>query len=131
MEGNLILETYCLSHDLKGAFPDMGGFSPRNLKYMRKFAESSPDRSIVQRTVAQIPWRSNLALLDKLQDSETRLWYVQAVVAEGIWLTSHTFHDDRPRSNHFVDASKMIELGRGGTGRKRTFSRNYWGGMHK
>ena len=66
-----------LSHDLKGAFPDMGGFSPRNLKYMRKFAESWPDRSIVQRTVAQIPWRSNLALLDKLQDRETRLWYAQ------------------------------------------------------
>lgn len=29
-----------LSHDLKTAFPDMSGFSPRNLKYMRKFAES-------------------------------------------------------------------------------------------
>jgi hypothetical protein len=44
-----------LSHDLKTAFPDMSGFSPRNLKYMRKFAECWPDRSIVQRTVAQIP----------------------------------------------------------------------------
>jgi hypothetical protein len=44
-----------LSHDLKKAFPDMSGFSPRNLKYMRKFAESWPDLSIVQRTVAQIP----------------------------------------------------------------------------
>ena len=37
-----------LSHDLKMAFPDMNGFSPRNLKYMRKFAECWPDRSIVQ-----------------------------------------------------------------------------------
>jgi len=72
-----------LSHDLKGAFPDMGGFSPRNLKYMRKFAESWPDRSIVQRTVAQIPWRSNLALLDKLQDNETRLWYAQKTIEYG------------------------------------------------
>ena len=72
-----------LSHDLKGAFPDMGGFSPRNLKYMRKFAESWPDRSIVQRTVAQIPWRSNLALLDKLQDRETRLWYAQKTIEYG------------------------------------------------
>ncbi len=44
-----------LSHDLKVAFPDMNGFSPRNLKYMRKFAECWPDHSIVQRTVAQIP----------------------------------------------------------------------------
>jgi predicted nuclease of restriction endonuclease-like (RecB) superfamily len=44
-----------LSHDLKVAFPDMNGFSPRNLKYMRKFAECWPDHSFVQRTVAQIP----------------------------------------------------------------------------
>lgn len=43
-----------LSHDLKGAFPDMTGFSPRNLKYMRKFAESWPDRSIAQEVLAQI-----------------------------------------------------------------------------
>jgi hypothetical protein len=43
----------------------MHGLSPRNLKYMRKFAESWPEREFVQRTVAQIPWRSNLALLDK------------------------------------------------------------------
>ena len=55
-----------LSFDLKEAFPDMKGFSSRNLKYMRKFAESWRDRQLVQRTVALIPWRSNLALLDKL-----------------------------------------------------------------
>lgn len=72
-----------LSHDLKGTFPDMTGFSPRNLKYMRKFAESWPDRTFVQRTVAQIPWRSNLALLDKLQDNETRLWYAQKTIEYG------------------------------------------------
>ncbi len=51
-----------LSHDLKTVFPDMSGLSPRNLKYMRKFAESWPDRVIVQRSVAQLPWRSNRAL---------------------------------------------------------------------
>ncbi|WP_198017591.1 PDDEXK nuclease domain-containing protein [Syntrophorhabdus aromaticivorans] len=72
-----------LSHDLKATFPDMHGFSPRNLKYMRKFAESWPDRSIVQQTVAQIPWGSNLALLDKLQDAETRLWYARKTVEYG------------------------------------------------
>jgi len=53
-----------LSHDLKEAFPDETGFSPRNLKYMRKFAEAWPDIEIVQRSVAQIPWRSNITLLD-------------------------------------------------------------------
>jgi len=57
-----------LSHDLKTAFSDMSGLSPRNLKYMRTNAHAWPEREIVQRTVAQIPWRSNLALLDKLED---------------------------------------------------------------
>jgi predicted nuclease of restriction endonuclease-like (RecB) superfamily len=72
-----------LSADLKDAFPEMSGFSPRNLKYMRKFAESWPDRAIVQRTVAQIPWRSNLALLDKLQDAPSRLWYAEETIENG------------------------------------------------
>jgi len=72
-----------LSHDLKTAFPDMTGFSPRNLKYMRKFSESWPDQSIVQRTVAQIPWRSNLTLLDKLNNPETRLWYAEKTLEWG------------------------------------------------
>ena len=70
-----------LSFDLKEAFPDMRGFSPRNLKYMRTFAEAYPDRTIVQRIVAQIPWKSNLALLDKLKDHDLRLWYGKRLVA--------------------------------------------------
>jgi len=60
-----------LFHDLKTAFPDMKGFSTRNLKDMRSFAEAWPEREIVQRTLAQIPWRSNLVLLDKLKKINT------------------------------------------------------------
>ena len=73
-----------LSHDLKTAFPDMTGFSPRNLKYMRTFADAWPERAIVQRTVAQLPWRSNLTLLDKLNDPEIRLWYAQKALELGM-----------------------------------------------
>lgn len=72
-----------LSHDLKKAFPGMAGFSPRNLKYMRKFAESWPDAEIVQRTVALIPWRSNLSLMDKLETPAARLWYAQETLKNG------------------------------------------------
>lgn len=73
-----------LSHDLKSAFPDMSGFSPRNLKYMRSFAAAWPSRELVQRTVAQLPWRSNLTLLEKLQDPELRLWYAQKAIENGM-----------------------------------------------
>lgn len=72
-----------LSHDLKIAFPDMTGFSPRNLKYMRTFSESWPDREFVQRTIAQIPWRSNIALLDKLKDPGLRIWYARKTIEHG------------------------------------------------
>ena len=72
-----------LSQDLRTAFPDMSGLSSRNLKYMRSFAAAWPDREIVQRTVAQIPWRSNLALLEKLDRPDTRLWYAQKTIENG------------------------------------------------
>lgn len=45
-----------LSSDLLHEFPDMKGFSIRNLKYMRKFAGAWRDRAIVQELLAQIPW---------------------------------------------------------------------------
>lgn len=69
-----------MSYDLKEAFPEMNGFSTRNLKYMRKFAECWQDIKIVQRIVAQIPWRSNITLLDKIKDPRTRLWYAQKTI---------------------------------------------------
>lgn len=64
-----------LAHDLLSAFPDMKGFSPRNLKYMRAFAEAWPDAEFVQAVLAQLPWYHQLALLDKLPGPETRRWY--------------------------------------------------------
>ena len=66
-----------LAKDLKAAFPDLGGLSQRNLQYMRAFAEAYPDPEIMQRIAAQIPWRHNQAILDKLKTMEERLWYAQ------------------------------------------------------
>lgn len=64
-----------LAEDLRLAFPEMKGFSPRNLKYMRAFAEAWPDEQFVQGVLAQLPWYHQLALLDKLVSPETRRWY--------------------------------------------------------
>jgi predicted nuclease of restriction endonuclease-like (RecB) superfamily len=64
-----------LAHDLRTAFPSMQGFSPRNLKYMRAFADAWPDGEFVQQAVARLPWGHNLVLLDKLPGPGTRSWY--------------------------------------------------------
>jgi predicted nuclease of restriction endonuclease-like (RecB) superfamily len=66
-----------LSSDLKRSFPKMKGFSPRNLKYMRAFAEAWPEEPIVQAELAQITWYHNVAILEKLASSEDRIWYAK------------------------------------------------------
>jgi predicted nuclease of restriction endonuclease-like (RecB) superfamily len=72
-----------LSADLRQAFPEMKGFSPRNLKYMRTFAEAWPDEEFVQQAAAQIPWFHNCVVLDKLSDYQERKWYVHKTIENG------------------------------------------------
>lgn len=72
-----------LAADLRGAFPDMRGFSPRNLKYMRTFAAAWPERAIVQQLAAQIPWFHNCVLLDRVTDASERIWYIRQVIEQG------------------------------------------------
>jgi predicted nuclease of restriction endonuclease-like (RecB) superfamily len=76
-----------LSADLREAYPDMQGFSPRNLKYMRAFAAAWPDAAIVQQAVARLPWRQNIILLERLDDPKIRHWYVLQVLDHG-WSSS-------------------------------------------
>ena len=72
-----------LAYDLKTTFPDVQGFSARNLKYMRKFADSWPDLKLVQRCAALIPWRSNQVLLDKIKEPDQRKWYALQTLNNG------------------------------------------------
>lgn len=72
-----------LSADLREQFPDARGYSPRNLKYMRAFAAAWPDLEVVQRGVAQLPWRHQIALLEKLEEPELRLRYAAAAAEQG------------------------------------------------
>lgn len=95
-----------LAQDLRTNFPDMKGFSSRNLKYMRAFADAWPESSICARAAAQmedgelvqqpagqvqssqfvqarlhkLPWYHHIALLDKLQTAEERLWYASKAI---------------------------------------------------
>jgi predicted nuclease of restriction endonuclease-like (RecB) superfamily len=72
-----------LATDLRKAFPEMKGFSSRNLKYMRSFAEAYPDEQFVQEVLAQITWYHNIALMEKLKSLEERLWYARQTIEQG------------------------------------------------
>jgi len=78
--GAKVIDT--LAKDLQREFPEMKGFSSRNLKYMRAFAEAYSD-DIVQQAAAQIPWFHNCVLLDKVKDTQERLWYARQTVEHG------------------------------------------------
>src|SRR3954463_5083762 len=102
-----------LSQDLQGEFPGQQGFSPRNLKYMRAFADAWPETvivhqpdaqraelalgivqaplapmerpvaAIVHQPGAQLPWKHHCLLLDKLDTPVHRLWYAAKAVEHG------------------------------------------------
>jgi predicted nuclease of restriction endonuclease-like (RecB) superfamily len=72
-----------LAHDLRTEFPELTGFSPRNLKYMRAFAKAWPDAAIVQQLAAQIPWFHNCILLDRVKEFTEREWYVRQAIEHG------------------------------------------------
>ena len=72
-----------LSKDLKKAFPNMRGFSKRNLLYMKQFAEAYPNFQITQVPLAQISWYHNITLLQKCPDEKIRFWYAQQALENG------------------------------------------------
>jgi predicted nuclease of restriction endonuclease-like (RecB) superfamily len=72
-----------LAHDLHAEFPSMRGFSPRNLKYMRAFAEAWPEAEMVQQAAARLPWFHLCTLLDKLNTREERDWYLARALQHG------------------------------------------------
>lgn len=88
-----------LAADLHQAFPKMKGFSPRNLKYMRAFAEAYPDEQFVQQVVAQIPWGHNVRILDTVKDSVEREWYAHQTIEHG-WSRNVLVHQIESKLYH-------------------------------
>ena len=100
-----------LSTDLSRKFPDDRGFSVRNLKYMRMFAETYPDfpfvqvplaqlqnypiwqvplaklqedgKDFVQVPLAQITWYHHISLIPKVKNVAERALYILATAQEG------------------------------------------------
>lgn len=66
-----------ISHDMRTAFPEMKGFSKRNLQRMRQFAMLYPDLSIAPQAVAQLPWGHICLIIYMVRDPLIREWYAQ------------------------------------------------------
>ncbi len=91
-----------LSNDLKHEFPEMTGFGERNLVYMQTFASSYPDYEFTQEAPAQITWYHNQTILDKIKDTETRLWYIKKTIENGWSRNVLAMH---------IDAESHLKLG--------------------
>jgi len=100
-----------LSQDLRAEFPDMKGFSLRNIKYMRQWHlfyvnseidGQQPVGQIGQQAVAQlkkqpisqiieIPWGHNIAIVTKCGTVDEAMYYVQNTLSHG-WSRSVLTH---------------------------------------
>jgi len=96
--GDAVVER--LAHDLRLAFRDLEGFSPRNIWRMRAFflAWSGAPKKLTQpvsetgarrtmgklpQAVSEIPWGHNIVLLQQLERPQDRLWYAEQTCAQG------------------------------------------------
>ncbi|MBO7435492.1 DUF1016 family protein [bacterium] len=72
-----------LSKELSNEFPNMNGWSVRNLKYMRSLSQSWARDEIMQAPLAQLPWYHHIALMEKLKSRGERLNYASLAVKNG------------------------------------------------
>lgn len=91
--GAKVIDT--LSQDILREFPNMSGFSTRNIKLMVQFYKEYADDEIGQLLVAQlenekmlplvaqIPWTHNILLIQKIKDKALRYWYMQKILENG------------------------------------------------
>lgn len=99
-----------LSIDLKNEFPDMG-LSPRNLWHMKRFYEPYfKSEEKLQRSVAVLPWRHNLLLIEKIKNDSAVEYYANEVITKGwsrdmllnaIKLNSYEHAIKKIKSNNF------------------------------
>lgn len=84
-----------VSRDLSREFPDQSGWSPTNLQYMRKFAETWPSFEQVEQIsphgVGKLPWGHIRVILDRVKDQPGRDWYAERAAGEG-WKRSVLEH---------------------------------------
>ena len=83
-----------LAKDIKLDFPESKGYSIRNLKYMRRFAEFVDDIEKVHTLSALLSWSHNKYLFDKTKILDEYLWYSKQTIENGWSLSVLEYHID-------------------------------------
>lgn len=77
-----------LATDIRSSFPEIKGFSKRNVFRMRAFYRtyelvSQAVTLIEDMPVFSIPWGHNIVLVESVKDQKARLWYAQMTLQDG------------------------------------------------
>lgn len=109
--GSNIIER--LAHDLQKEFPGISGFSKRNIFRMRAFhlAYQKVPQAVAQLEklpIFSIPWGHNAIILEKIKDTEERLWYAERTIDYGWsrsaledWIKSDVYHREGKAITNF------------------------------
>ncbi|MEZ5584257.1 MAG: PDDEXK nuclease domain-containing protein [Candidatus Competibacteraceae bacterium] len=109
--GDAVIEQ--IAQDLTREFKTMKGFSRRNLYRMKRFyAFYASQDPFVPQAVAQIPWGHNDLIIQRVNERNKALWYVQKTLENG-WSRSVLDHQiesqlyerqaEKPRIDNFTE----------------------------
>jgi len=109
--GSGVLER--IAKDLQNEFPGVEGFSRRNMFRMKAFyqAYSKVPQAVAQLDnlpVFSIPWGHNALILEKVKDTQGRLWYAQKSLENGlsrsmltIWIENDLYYREGKAITNF------------------------------
>jgi predicted nuclease of restriction endonuclease-like (RecB) superfamily len=96
-----VIEKLCT--DLQNSLPGIQGFSRTNVFRMRSFYISyaripQAVGRLNELPIARIPWGHNILLIEKVSNTQERLWYAQQVIENGLsrhalenWIASKAY----------------------------------------
>ncbi len=87
-----------LSADLKNEFPEMTGFSPRNLWFIKQFYETYANGpEFLKQLVSEIPWGHNILIMQRVKEESARRYYLEATARLG-WTRSVLLNQVKARA---------------------------------
>jgi predicted nuclease of restriction endonuclease-like (RecB) superfamily len=81
-----------LSRDILSEFPDVKGYSVRNLRYMQKFYAILSGYGNLQTLSADLTWSHIKHLIDKTKNVDEYGWYAEETIKNGWSLTSLEYY---------------------------------------